>query len=126
MKIIISPAKKMKMIDDINIECTTPMFLSKTTELLNHIQSLEYSELKLFKQLFEWQINQDGLPEEIKEIEKHCIDKTSEECLSNLKPNFNDWCKPKVIKWIQVEPQLSQIDLRDYFQLLSKFLQNLL
>ena len=38
MKIIISPAKKMKMIDDINIECTTPLFLSKTTELLNHIQ----------------------------------------------------------------------------------------
>ena len=38
----------MKMIDDINIECTTPMFLSKTTELLNHIQSLEYSELKSY------------------------------------------------------------------------------
>ena len=48
MKIIISPAKKMKMIDDINIECTTPMFLYKTTELLNHIQSLEYSELKSY------------------------------------------------------------------------------
>lgn len=48
MKIIISPAKKMKMIDDINIECTTPLFLSKTTELLNHIQSLEYSELKSY------------------------------------------------------------------------------
>ena len=83
--------------------------------ILAKLMILEYSELKLFKQLFEWQINQDGLPEEIKEIEKHCIDKTSEECLSNLKPNFNDWCKPKVIKWIQVEPQLSQIDLRDYF-----------
>lgn len=38
----------MKMIDDINIECTTPLFLSKTTELLNHIQSLEYSELKSY------------------------------------------------------------------------------
>ena len=48
MKIIISPAKKMKMIDDINIECTTPLFLSKTTKLLNHIQSLEYSELKSY------------------------------------------------------------------------------
>ncbi len=48
MKIIISPAKKMKMIDDINIECTTPMFLSKTTELLNHIKSLDYSELKSY------------------------------------------------------------------------------
>ena len=36
----------MKMIDDINIECTTPLFLSKTSKLLNHIKSLDYSELK--------------------------------------------------------------------------------
>lgn len=83
--------------------------------ILAKLMILEYSELKLFKQLFEWQINQDGLPDEIKEIEKHCIDKTIEESLSNLKSDFNDWSKPKVIKWIQVEPQLSQIDLRDYF-----------
>ena len=38
----------MKMIDDINIECTTPLFLSKTSKLLNHIKSLEYSELKSY------------------------------------------------------------------------------
>ena len=36
------------MIDDINIECTTPLFLSRTTELLNYIKSLEYSELKSY------------------------------------------------------------------------------
>ena len=38
----------MKTIDDINIECTTPIFLSKTSELLNHIQSLDYPELKSY------------------------------------------------------------------------------
>ena len=48
MKIIISPAKKMKTIDDINMEYTTPLFLSKTTELLNHIQNLDYLELKSY------------------------------------------------------------------------------
>ena len=83
--------------------------------ILAKLMILEYSELKLFKQLFGWQINQDGLPNEIKEIEENCFEKTNEEAVANLNSNFNDWCKPKVIKWIQVEPQLSQIDLRDYF-----------
>lgn len=83
--------------------------------ILAKLMILEYSELKLFKQLFDWQINQDGLPDEIKEIEENCLEKTNEEALAKLKTNFNDWCKPKVVKWIQVEPQLSQIDLRDYF-----------
>lgn len=83
--------------------------------ILAKLMILEYSELKLFKQLFEWQINQDGIPNEIIDIEENCIDKTNEEALANLKSKFNDWSKPKIIKWIQVEPQLSQIDLRDYF-----------
>lgn len=83
--------------------------------ILAKLMILEYSELKLFKQLFEWQINQDGIANEIIDIEANCIDKSNEEALNNLKSNFNEWSKPKLIKWIQVEPQLSQIDLRDYF-----------
>jgi hypothetical protein len=84
--------------------------------ILAKLMILEYSELKLFKQLFEWQINQDGLPDEIKILEENCIEKTNEESINDLKElKYNDWCKPKVIKWIQVEPHLSQIDLRDYF-----------
>lgn len=84
--------------------------------ILAKLMILEYSELKLFKQLFDWQINQDGLPDEIKNIEETCIEKTNEEAINDLKElKYSDWCKPKVIKWIQVEPQLSQIDLRDYF-----------
>lgn len=83
--------------------------------ILAKLMILEYSELKLFKQLFEWQINQDGIPNEIIEIEENCIDKSIEEASNSLKSNFSEWGKPKLIKWIQVEPQLSQIDLRDYF-----------
>ena len=48
MKIIISPAKKMKTIDDIDMECTTPIFLSKTDELLQHLQNLSYTDLKSY------------------------------------------------------------------------------
>lgn len=83
--------------------------------ILAKLMILEYSELKLFKQLFEWQINQDGIPNEIIEIEQNCIDKSIEEASNSLKSNFSEWGKPKLVGWIQVEPQLSQIDLRDYF-----------
>lgn len=48
MKIIISPAKKMKITDDVVIQCTTPLFLLKTTKLLHHLQSLDYEELKSY------------------------------------------------------------------------------
>ena len=29
--------------------------------------------------------------------------------------SFKDWNRPKVLKWLQVEPLLSDVDLRDYF-----------
>ena len=84
--------------------------------VLAKLMILEYSELKLFRQLFDWQINQDGLPKEIQNIEEYCHEKNIEEALNQLKKNdFSDWSKPKIIKWLQIEPQLSQIDLRDYF-----------
>ena len=84
--------------------------------VLAKLMILEYSELKLFRQLFEWQINQDGLPKQIQNIEKYCHEKSTEEALNQLQKNeFIDWSKPKIIKWLQIEPQLSKIDLRDYF-----------
>lgn len=84
--------------------------------VLAKLMILEYSELKLFRQLFEWQINQDGLPIEISQIEDACFEKTNEDASDTLKKlEFSEWNKPKVIKWLQIEPQLSQIDLRDYF-----------
>lgn len=48
MKIIISPAKQMKYIDDIDLNTTKPMFLDQTKELLKHIQTLDYETLKKY------------------------------------------------------------------------------
>lgn len=46
MKIIISPAKKMNIDDDI-FECRTePVFLEKTKELMNYMMNLSYEECK--------------------------------------------------------------------------------
>lgn len=46
MKIIISPAKQMKIVDDFYIETTTPIFLNKTSQLIAHLCKLDYDQLK--------------------------------------------------------------------------------
>lgn len=85
-------------------------------DVLAKLMILEYSELKLFKQLFEWQIDQNGQPSQLKEIEEICFDKPFNDVLDEVKQStYNDWGKSKVIRWLQIEPQLNSTDLRDYF-----------
>ncbi|MDE1206014.1 KAP family P-loop NTPase fold protein [Tenacibaculum larymnensis] len=86
------------------------------SSVLAKLMLLEYSEIRLFRQLFEWQLNQKGVPKEIQKLEEICkedekTDKSHE--IENL--GLSEWNKPKIIKWLQIEPKLSEIDLRDYF-----------
>lgn len=46
MKIIISPAKQMKNIDDFYLPTTTPVYLDKSQKLIDHLRSLTYVQLK--------------------------------------------------------------------------------
>lgn len=93
--------------------------------VLAKMMILEYSEPKLFKKLFEWQIIQDGLPKEVIEIEAICKDKSISDIVSEIKDSdFKEWSKPKIIKWFQIEPLLSGIDLRDYYWIARDKLEN--
>jgi predicted KAP-like P-loop ATPase len=84
--------------------------------ILAKLMILEYSEPKLFRQLFEWQINQEGMPNEISEIEEICKEKSINDIVLEINDSeYKDWNRPKVIKWLQVEPLLTGIDLRDYY-----------
>ena len=84
--------------------------------VLAKMMILEYSEPKLFKKLFEWQIVQDGVPKEITDIEVLCKDKGIDDITAEIKDtDFKEWSKPKIIKWFQIEPMLSGVDLRDYY-----------
>jgi len=86
---------------------------------------LEYSEPKLFKKVFEWQIIQDGVPKELTDIEALCKDKGIEDIILEIKESdFKEWSKPKIIKWFQIEPLLSGIDLRDYYWIARDKLEN--
>jgi len=82
---------------------------------LAKLMILEYSELPLFKQLYDWQISQEGLPAEIKELETICDNGSLDEKKKQLEANYSTWAREKIIKWLSVDPKLQDIDLRDYF-----------
>lgn len=93
--------------------------------VLAKMMILEYSEPKLFKKLFEWQTVQDGVPKEITDIEAICKERGIEDIISEIKDSdFKEWSKPKIIKWFQIEPLLSGIDLRDYYWIARDKLEN--
>jgi len=86
------------------------------SSVLAKLMLLEYSEIRLFRQLFDWQLNQDGIPKEIQNLEEICNGENLGKELEEIdNAGFNDWSKDKIIKWLQIEPKLSEIDLRDYF-----------
>lgn len=84
--------------------------------ILAKLMLLEYAEIRLFRQLFDWQLNQDGKPDEIQELEKICNDEKINNKIEKIESiNLGDWGKEKIINWLQIEPELSEVDLRDYF-----------
>lgn len=86
------------------------------TSILAKLMLLEYSEVRLFRQLFEWQLIQDGVPKQIKTLENMCTGENPANAMQLIdSAGFADWSKSKIIKWFQIEPKLSEIDLRDYF-----------
>ena len=93
--------------------------------VLAKIMILEYSEPKLFKKLFEWQILQEGIPKELEEIEILCKEKSVEDIVVQInETEFKEWSKPKIIKWLQIEPNLTGVDLRDYYWIARDKLEN--
>ena len=85
-------------------------------DVLGKLMILEYSEPHLFRKLFEWQLVQKGISEEIKQMEELCTDKSPLETIEELKESeHKDWAKPKVVTWLKLDPKFGEIDLSDYF-----------
>jgi predicted KAP-like P-loop ATPase len=83
--------------------------------VLAKLMILEYSELPLFKQLYDWQISQEGIPGQLKELEEFCEDGSCTEKKDRLEKKYSNWTREKLIKWLTVDPKLKEVDLRDYF-----------
>lgn len=87
-------------------------------DVLAKLMILEYSEPFLFEELYLWQIVQDGKPKEIVTLEDICKGKPNVEAIETMKKEgFEKWIPDKVLKWINVEPSLKGVDLRDYYWL---------
>jgi len=81
---------------------------------------LEYSQEKRFRQLYEWQAAQSGVPQQLSEFEKALAEPPTGE-KTGLP---DDWNTPPLHRWIKMEPALSGVDLRDYFWIARDHLQS--
>ena len=73
-------------------------------DVLLKLMLLEYSNETRFRELARWHEEQKQTPKEIIEME-------------NVKAPPQDWDKPALRKWAEMEPKLADIDLADYFWL---------
>lgn len=82
--------------------------------VLVKLMILEYSEEKLFMQLFGWQAAQNGQPEELRHLEAQArgSEEKGKEAPKEVDPR---WATSFAQRWLQMEPPLAPVDLRDYF-----------
>lgn len=79
-------------------------------DILAKLMILEYAEPNLFTELYGWQAQNRGYAPLLKEFEKK---KVGEDITKEDKPA--KWNTQKVRTWLDSEPYLASVDLRDYF-----------
>lgn len=89
--------------------------------VLVKLMILEYSNEKKFRQLFDWQAAQEGVPEQLKNMENAVSENEGDE----EKPELSeDWNTPSLKRWVEMKPSLAGEDLRDYFWVARDRLQS--
>lgn len=89
-------------------------------DVLVKLMILEYSHEKKFRQLYDWQAEQSGVPAEIIQFEQAVSGDGDGE-----KPTIpEDWSTAQLQRWIKMEPSLAGVDLRDYFWIARDRLQS--
>ncbi len=82
------------------------------TDVLVKLMVLEYATPSLFRQIYDWQSIQKGEPLELIELETLATNNKIED----IKNKFSvEWGSEKIVRWLSIEPKLSNIDLRDYY-----------
>lgn len=90
-------------------------------DVLVKLMILEYSQEKRFRQLYDWQAAQSGVPQQLSDFEKTLSepDRTGEKSQQS-----DEWATPQLQRWIRMEPSLGGVDLRDYFWIARDRLQS--
>ncbi len=79
-------------------------------DVLVKLMILEYTYFERFKELFTWQASQKGTPKELEVIEAQKESPGEEE---DSVPSL--WNTEEIIKWANMEPKLTGLDISDYF-----------
>jgi hypothetical protein len=83
--------------------------------VLIKLMILEYTNNDLFTTLFNWQAQQRGHPAQLKELED-AVDEKNEKSLDDAAAKLGGkWTSVDTKRWVQMEPMLQGVDLRDYF-----------
>ncbi|NTW01662.1 MAG: hypothetical protein HGA19_10160, partial [Oscillochloris sp.] len=95
--------------------------LSINDIVLVKLMLLEYTQTGLFDQLYLWQAGNEGMPPQLKELERGARDQPNIEVAKSAVPSdmladsSKEWLLPSVQEWLRLEPPLADVDLRDYF-----------
>lgn len=81
-------------------------------DILAKLMVLEYASTNLFKEIYNWQSLQKGEPKQIADLEKLAGEEKTEEIKKQFSP---EWSSEKIMKWLNAEPKLANVDLRDYY-----------
>lgn len=86
--------------------------------ILAKLMVLEYTNKDLFKELYNWQFQNDGIAKELKDIYEIVTD-DSDDNKEDRKSNYNSqWFDAKIKNWFTLEPDdIYNQDLRQYFYL---------
>jgi len=89
--------------------------ISMRDEVLAKLMVLEYSHLPRFYELNDWQAREEGRPSTLRMLEAAALGVGDEETREEDVPS--EWKTLSLQKWLQMDPTLSDVDLRDYFWL---------
>ncbi len=79
-------------------------------DVLAKLMILEYAEPNRFAELYKWQSQNKGYAPQLKELEKK--QDNDEHVITD---KYKEWNQAKILTWLESEPSLANIDLRDYY-----------
>lgn len=83
---------------------------SRVEQTLIKLMILEYKHEPLFKQLYDWQQQSSGKPNEIVDIEKLALENAND-----YPDELKMWNEPALNKLITIKPLFSEVDLRELY-----------
>lgn len=85
-------------------------------DVLVKLMILEYVKSEEYLELFNWQVEGKGFPQQIINLEEITFKKlNNNEIISEIQKFNSKWSASFILKWLKMEPKLSNIDLCDYF-----------